>query len=310
MADASDNPLVTVVCSTFNSKATLRCALRSVLNQDFTNFEVRVMGDCCTDGSEQIVAELNDPRLHWFNFPKNTGTQSEPNNEGMRRARGKYIAFIGHDDLWMPWHLSRLVRHIEETGADLVHDLVANITPEGVRGVYGPPHERSSYARTYFPTMSWLHRRSLPDEIGFWRNAERAWLANRFRFLSTRGAGGKEDLVFALVRRTEVSFRALEDLFAARHTATGRMARPDFARARTTQRKNSYRARDAIWANVSDARQETAVRFCVRQVEGREQGTAQGFSSRFNLSLRRRALADQKTNSAPFATSSLQTTSR
>ena len=106
MADASDNPLVTVVCSTFNSKATLRCALRSVLNQDFTDFEVRVMGDCCTDGSAEIIKELSDSRLHWFNFPKNTGTQSEPNNEGMRRARGKYIAFIGHDDLWMPWHLS------------------------------------------------------------------------------------------------------------------------------------------------------------------------------------------------------------
>ncbi len=167
MADASDSPLVTVVCSTFNSKATLRFALRSVLNQDFANFEVRVMGDGCTDGSEQIVTELSDSRLHWFNFPKNTGTQSEPNNEGMRRASGKYIAFIGHDDLWMPWHLSKLVRYIKETGADITHDLVANIAPIGVHGVYGPPHERSSYTRTYFPTMSWLHRRALPDEIGF-----------------------------------------------------------------------------------------------------------------------------------------------
>jgi glycosyltransferase involved in cell wall biosynthesis len=171
MADASDNPLVTVVCSTFNSKATLRCTLRSVLNQDFADFEVRVMGDCCTDGSENIIAELNDPRLHWFNFSKNNGTQSEPNNEGMRRARGKYIALVGHDDLWMPWHLSRLVRHIEETGADFVHDLVANITPRGVFGAYGPPHERSNYARVYFPVCSWFYRRSLPEELVHWRNA-------------------------------------------------------------------------------------------------------------------------------------------
>lgn len=191
MADASDSPSVTVICSTFNSKATLRCTLRSVLNQDLNNFEVRVMGDCCTDGSEQIVAELNDSRLHWFNFPKNTGTQSEPNNEGMRRARGKYIAFIGHDDLWMPWHLSRLVRFIEETSADIVHDLVANITPQGVHGVYGPPHERSNYARTYFPTMSWLHRRSLPDEIGFWRNANELGWQIDFDFSQRAARAGK-----------------------------------------------------------------------------------------------------------------------
>jgi glycosyltransferase involved in cell wall biosynthesis len=171
MADASDNPLVTVVCSTFNSKATLRCALRSVLNQEFTDFEVRVMGDCCTDGSEQIVAGLNDSRVHWYNFPKNSGTQSEPNNEGMRRARGKYVALLPHDDLWMPWHLSRLVGYIETTGADFVHDLVVNIAPEGVYGAYGPPHPRSDYTRSFVPVCSWLYRRSLPEGLIYWRNA-------------------------------------------------------------------------------------------------------------------------------------------
>ena len=192
MADASDNPLVTVVCSTFNRKAILRCTLRSILNQEFKDFEVRVIGDCCTDGSEEIIAELNDSRLHWFNFPKNTGTQSEPNNEGMRRGRGKYVALIGHDDLWMPWHLSRLVRHIEETGADFVHDMVANITPQGVFGVYGPPHERSDYTRVYFPTSSWLHRRSLPEETGYWRNANELGWGIDFDFSRRVAVAGKK----------------------------------------------------------------------------------------------------------------------
>jgi glycosyltransferase involved in cell wall biosynthesis len=192
MSDDSKNPLVTVVCSTYNSKATLRCALRSVLNQDLADFEVRVMGDACTDGTEEIVAELNDARLHWYNFPQNTGSQSEPNNEGLRRARGRYVAFIGHDDLWFPWHLSRLVKHIEQAGADLVHDLVANIGLEGVEGVYGPPHERAGYERVYFPTASWLHRRELPGEIGFWRNPnELAWQID-FDFSRRAAQAGKK----------------------------------------------------------------------------------------------------------------------
>ena len=42
--DAKD-PLVTVICPTYNSRATLQYALRSVLNQDFADFEVRVMGE-------------------------------------------------------------------------------------------------------------------------------------------------------------------------------------------------------------------------------------------------------------------------
>jgi glycosyltransferase involved in cell wall biosynthesis len=192
MTDDSKNPLVTVICPTYNSKATLRCALRSVLNQDFTDFEVRVMGDACTDGTEEVIAELNDPRLIWFNLPKNTGCQSGPNNEGLRRARGRYMAFIGHDDLWLPWHLSRLVKRIEETGADLVHDLVANIAPEGVDGVYGPPHKQMNYARILFPPSSWLHRQELPGQIGFWRRpAELPWAID-YDFTRRVAEGGKK----------------------------------------------------------------------------------------------------------------------
>jgi glycosyltransferase involved in cell wall biosynthesis len=191
MSNDSKNPLVTVVCSTYNSKATLRCALRSVLNQDLADFEVRVMGDACTDGTEEIVAELNDPRLHWFNLSENIGHQYGPNNEGLRRARGRYVAFIGHDDLWFPWHLSRLVQHIEASGADLVHDLTANIGLEGVENVYGPPHRQSDYTRVFFPPSSWLHRRELPDEIGFWWSPdELAWTSD-FDFTRRAAVAGK-----------------------------------------------------------------------------------------------------------------------
>lgn len=168
MASTSNPPLISVICATFNSATTLRCALRTVLNQDFSDFEVHVIGDGCSDDSEQVVLQSNDQRLHWLNLPRNTGSQAEPNNEGLRRARGKYVAFIGHDDLWMPWHLSRLVNRIEESRADLVHDLVASITPTGAEHAYGPPPPGLDYSRLYVPPTSWLHRRELVNEIGLW----------------------------------------------------------------------------------------------------------------------------------------------
>jgi hypothetical protein len=186
-----ESPLVTVICSTYNSRATLDFALRSVLDQSFEDFEVLVIGDGCADGSEEVVRALNDSRLNWFNLARNTGSQSEPNNEGLRRARGRHIAFIGHDDLWLPWHLEKLVAAIEKTNADLVHDLAASIGPNGVEGVHGPPHARN-YSGVYVPPSSWLHHRELVNEIGFWRNPDDLSWAIDYDFTRRAAVAGKK----------------------------------------------------------------------------------------------------------------------
>ena len=113
---SADAPTVSVITATYNRRAMLRYALQSLLAQDFSDFEAWIIGDGCTDGSEEEVARLGDARLHWLNLPVNGGNQWRPNNEGLQHARGRYIAFLGHDDLWLPWHLSRLVAHAEKSG--------------------------------------------------------------------------------------------------------------------------------------------------------------------------------------------------
>jgi glycosyltransferase involved in cell wall biosynthesis len=168
MTSHSQGPLVTIITATYHSSATLRQAIQSVRAQDFQDFEHLVIGDGCTDDSEAIVQAFNDPRLQWINLAANSGSQAAPNNEGLRRARGRYVAFLGHDDLWFPWHLSTLMGHLESTGADLVHDLALNIGPEGVLDANGPPHELESYRWVYFPTSSWVHRKTLFEVIGGW----------------------------------------------------------------------------------------------------------------------------------------------
>ncbi|MHA8067369.1 glycosyltransferase family 2 protein [Aquirufa sp. ROCK2-A2] len=164
----NNSPLVTVIIATYNSPFTLRYAIQSVLNQDFQDFEVWVIGDCCNDDNGAVVDEFKDDRLHWFNLPSNSGSQTGPNNEGLRRSRGKYIAFLGHDDLWFSNHLSSLVAYIEETNADLVHSLTALIDPDGAYQVVGPPSHGRNYTNSYVPPSSWLHKKSLIDDCGFW----------------------------------------------------------------------------------------------------------------------------------------------
>ena len=173
---STEMPTVTVVVPTYNSRATLRCALQSLIAQELADFEAWIIGDACTDASEEEVARLADARLHWFNLAQNSGNQWRPNNEGLQRARGKYIAYLGHDDLWLPWHLSALVSHAEKSGADFVHDLLVNVGPNGILDLAGPPAEGVTYERHGFPPSSWLHRRELVEKIGLWRNpAELSW---------------------------------------------------------------------------------------------------------------------------------------
>jgi glycosyltransferase involved in cell wall biosynthesis len=169
-------PTVTVIVPTYNSRATLRCALQSLIAQELGDFEAWIIGDGCTDGSEEEVARLADARLHWFNLSQNCGNQWRPNNEGLQRASGQYIAFLGHDDLWLPWHLSNLVARAEKSDADFFHDLLINMGPDGVLDVNGPPPPGTTYERYFFPPSSWLHRREVVAKVGLWRDpAELTW---------------------------------------------------------------------------------------------------------------------------------------
>jgi hypothetical protein len=163
-------PLVSVIIPTWNRAPMLRLALATVLAQDLAgDFEVLVIGDACTDESEAVVASFADPRLHWHNLAQNSGSASVPTNAGLRMARGRYIAHLGHDDFWFPWHLSGLVAVIEQTGADWVYSLVVAIGPEGIRHCTGPPQAGVPQAEHHVPPSGWLYRREVFIDIGGWR---------------------------------------------------------------------------------------------------------------------------------------------
>ena len=167
-ADGRPAPLVSVIVATFNSRLTLACALDSVRRQSCQDFEVWVVGDACTDGSEAVVAAIGDPRFHWTNLARNSGSQAGPNNEGLRHARGRFVAYLGHDDLWFPWHLETLVDTASSEGASFVHGLGVLLGPGSV-AASGPPRRGATYRGHCVPPTNWLVERSLLERIGPWR---------------------------------------------------------------------------------------------------------------------------------------------
>ena len=160
----SSVPLISVIVATYNSRATLACALDSVRRQDFQDFEVWVVGDACTDGSHEVVEALGDPRFHWINRETNSGIASRRRTPtACGRRSGRYVAYLGHDDLWFPWHLSTLVAAIERDDAAFAHGLGVLLGPDDRLLVAGPPPRGLSYARHFVAPTNWLHRRDLLD---------------------------------------------------------------------------------------------------------------------------------------------------
>lgn len=162
------NPKVSVITATYNSSRTLRCTIESVLAQDVQDFEYIVVGDACTDNSQNVVQSFGDPRIRWHNLITNSGSQSIPNNAGLEFARAQYIAYIGHDDLWFPNHLSSLLRLLEDGKGSLAHSLSFMIGPEGLRIVYGVPGTGRHYGNFATPPSSWCHVRNEQR----WRDAD------------------------------------------------------------------------------------------------------------------------------------------
>jgi glycosyltransferase involved in cell wall biosynthesis len=163
------SPLITVIIATYNSAKTLKWALHSVQQQEFQDFEVRVIGDACTDSSETVVASFNDPRFHWKNLHSNVGSQNGPNNQGLMDALGAYVAYLGHDDLWFPWHLSNLLTCLEKNNADFVFSLCSIFSPAGIQNPMGPAFiDQKTFETRFAPPSSWMHKKELIHTCGFW----------------------------------------------------------------------------------------------------------------------------------------------
>lgn len=143
-------------------------SIGSALRQTVAEIEVLVVGDGCTDDSSTVVESVQDERVRWINLPSNSGHQSTPNNEGLKQARGKLIAYLGHDDLWLPHHLECLTREIAND-SDLTYGITGMVSVDGnsMQPLPFPPTYESG---SWIPPTGVVHRRELVEKLGGWRN--------------------------------------------------------------------------------------------------------------------------------------------
>ena len=185
-------PLVSIITATYNRGNVLCYTIASVMESRFTEWELIVVGDACTDDTGERVASFNEPRIRFFNLEKNFGDQGGPNNEGLRHARGRYIAYLSHDDLWSPDHLQIALKGLEESGADLVFTLGIAVSAGGPNRLLGAVPNNCYEPNIGVPASLWMAKRELLEEIGPWKHPRECYMSPSQDLLLRAWRAGKK----------------------------------------------------------------------------------------------------------------------
>ena len=113
------NPLVSIIIPVYNGSNYLEEAIKSALAQTYKNIEIIVVNDGSTDGGlSKKVANKFKKQISYYE--KSNGGVSSALNYGIKKMKGDYFAWLSHDDLIEPNHISKLVEYISIEGNEKV----------------------------------------------------------------------------------------------------------------------------------------------------------------------------------------------
>jgi glycosyltransferase involved in cell wall biosynthesis len=170
--------LISVIIPVYNGVNFLRESIDSVLNQTFEDYELIVVDDGSTDATPAI-AQAYENRVTYFR--KDNGGVSTALNLGISQAQGKYIAWLSHDDLFLPTKLERqleLLRHNPQFKACYTDFYIIDTTGTIIQTMETPWNPRDRALRVLFGGMyingsSMLIERACFDKVGLFRSQYR-----------------------------------------------------------------------------------------------------------------------------------------
>lgn len=133
--------LVSIIMPSYNTAEYIAESIQSVLSQSYTDWELIVVDDCSTDNTDEVILPyLADVRIKYLKNEKNSGA-AVSRNRALREAKGKWIAFLDSDDLWLPDKLEKQIQFMDIGGHHFSYtnyiEIDSNSNPNG-RRVTGP----------------------------------------------------------------------------------------------------------------------------------------------------------------------------
>lgn len=191
-------PMVTICIATYNKgELLLKRAVASSIAQTYRNLDIVVVGDHCTDNTEALMREVEDPRVRFVNLPVRGNYPDDPHlrwlvagnapfNAMLKMARGDFVTHLDHDDEYTPDRIEKLVAFAQRERADVIYH---SFFYEGENQWY--VHEARRFGYGFVTSSAIFYHRSYVSveadmhcyrygEAGDWNRAR------RLRFLGPR----------------------------------------------------------------------------------------------------------------------------
>ena len=173
-------PAVSIIMGTYNRAAIIPRAIDSVLAQDFSDWELIVVGHCTPDNTAEVVARYKDPRISFHNMPDRVpDTGSATKNFGIKNhARAGVIAYLDDDDCWRPRFLSTVAGYLlAHPDAHIAYCRSMYRDKDTGKKVWGNPFQRwmHGYSKEKLQRYNFLnvncvvHRKAVLDDVGYWK---------------------------------------------------------------------------------------------------------------------------------------------
>ena len=195
-------PAVTILLPTHNRADVLGFAVQSVLAQTWTDFELLVAGDGCSDETAAVMRAFEDARVSWHDLPKAPGVGYANRNIVLRQARGQLIAYLAHDDLWLHDHLERLVELFRDETVEFVYSQPLDVSMAGdITPIVFNLHDRGTAAlwranqQGYVSLSNVIHRQACFGRYGGW-NEKLPRRGDRELWLKLIDGGRRQNFVY------------------------------------------------------------------------------------------------------------------
>ncbi len=224
--------MVSVVMSVYNCEGYVAKAIDSILGQTFTDFEFIIINDGSTDNTLKVIKKYKDPRIVLISR-ENKGLVASL-NEGIAKARGKYIARQDGDDLSAPTRLERQVEVMKASLSSVCGTFAKNIDEAGrYTRAYKAPYLSRDVSRRLFLGNSLVHGSVMFEK----------YRIKGPRYYSSKVGPAEDYALWANLPNDEVQI-VPELLYSYRMNASG----VSVTHA-TTQQESSGKIRDGMWAN-------------------------------------------------------------